>query len=225
MKSLRSTKLQIASVVIGVFSCIYAIIQGIFFGFLIALFVGIGEGLGGTASWLTADTMVYLGLVCIIMAVVDLLGVIVTAKAPRAGGIILCIPTAYIIAFGVVFCIFAGGQAGAVAFALGSIILHLAATVLAFMAAKNRTVTAHTTDTVNTAATASLEAGDAPIETTPIPMDPTTTIERGTIPLERGTMPFDATDSLGAINAGKGTATLNNDMPLPDGSPLPEEDE
>lgn len=209
MKSQLSQKSQIASVVFGVFASLYAAIEGILFGFLIGFFVSIGEGLGGTVAWLSGGALIYLGLACIIMAVVALLGTIVTAKAPRAGSVILSLATVYNIAFGVIVSIYANGQAGAVIFALGGMLLHLVTTVLAFVAAKKRTVSAASGDSVNATATAPLEAGDTPIEVPP--MSPTATIERGTIP-------FDATDSLGAINQGKGTATLPTDLPADDPS-------
>lgn len=209
MNLTRSTTMKIISIIISIFACIYAIVEGVLFGYFIALFVGIGEGLGGTAMWLSASTMAYLGLACIIFGVIDLIAAIVTVKAPRAGGIILCFSTAYIITFGVIFCIFASGQIGAVFFALGGIALNVASTVFAFLAAKYRSETTNK-NTVHSMAN-SMEAGDMPIDVAPIPMDSNAAIEDGATPL-------DATESLTALNALKGSATLPNDIPLPDDS-------
>lgn len=208
MNLLRSTKMKIASMVIGVFACIYAVMEGLLFGFLIALFVGIGEGLGGTATWLNANTLAYLGLGCIFFAIVDLIGVIFTAKRPVIGGILFCLSLTYITTFGVIFCIFANGLVGAVFLGLGGTALHLASTVLAFMAVKNHSTTVQDDNPINMVGS-SIEAGDTPpIEDIPIPMPPTTTIQNDA--------PFDSTDSLTAINALKGSATLNTDEPLAD---------
>lgn len=216
MKLLRTTKMKIASIVIGVLACIYAVLEGLLFGFLIALFVGIGEGLGGSASWITSNTLTYLGLGCIFFALVDLIAVIFTGKRPLIGGILFCLATAYITAFGVIFCIFANGQVGAIFLGLGGTSLHLASSILAFMAAKNHTTTARDGNTINMVGS-SVEAGAPPINDVTIPIVPTTTIQNDA--------PFDSTDSLTALNALKGSATLSDNESAPPDEALVSGDE